>query len=592
MLKSTARTICKPLCILFNLSLNSCAYPDSWKSANVMPLFKKGERNVTSNYRPISLISCVGKVMERIVFKHVYNHLYFNNLIYRNQAGFLPGHSTVYQLIDIYNQICKSFDEKKSTCMVFCDISKAFDKVWHRGLLFKIKQLGISGQLLAWLSNYLTNRKQRVFVNASFSNETCLNAGVPQGSVLGPLLFLIYVNDIAENLISLTRLFADDSSLSVSSEDTNLIEQILNTDLREISTWAKQWLVDFNPNKTEVVFFSLVCRNRPTLFFQNSQLNFVEHHKHLGVTLSQDGTWHEHITNIISSASKVLGSMKMLKFKLKRKTLNQIYLSYLRPILEYASVVWDSCTLYEQDILEKIQYEAARIVTGLTRSVSIERLIKEVGWVSLADRRKIQKLTLIYNYHNGNLPIYLNEIIPPNSYETHSYNLRNSNNLSVIARRTEIFARSVIPSAVKLWNELDLSIRNSPSLHCFKIKMKNLYRAPSVPTYYLDGERLYSLHHARIRNHCSNLHGDLYHNFIRSTPSCDCGNKFEDAEHYILNCYRYETQRQNFFRATRIFHPLNIDDLLFGNPNLTDEENSFIFLELQNFIKQTGRFGN
>jgi hypothetical protein len=113
MLKSTARTICKPLCILFNLSLNNCIYHDCWKSANVMPLFKKGDRNITSNYRPISLISCVGKIMERVVFKHVYNHLYFNNLIYRNQAGFLPGHSTVYQLIDIYNQICKGFDAKK-----------------------------------------------------------------------------------------------------------------------------------------------------------------------------------------------------------------------------------------------------------------------------------------------------------------------------------------------------------------------------------------------------------------------------------------------------------------------------------------------
>ncbi len=132
MLKETSKTICLPLSIVFNRSIQEASYPNCWKKANVMPLFKKGNRDMPANYRPISLISCVGKVMERVVFKHVYNHLIANNLIYKNQSGFLPGHSTVFQLIDIYNQICKAFDDRKSTCIVFCDISKAFDRVWHR----------------------------------------------------------------------------------------------------------------------------------------------------------------------------------------------------------------------------------------------------------------------------------------------------------------------------------------------------------------------------------------------------------------------------------------------------------------------------
>ncbi len=171
MLKETSKTLCLPLSILFNRSMHENTYPCCWKKANVMPLFKKGNKDMPSNYRPISLISCVGKIMERVVFKHIYNHLITNNLIYKNQSGFLPGHSTIYQLIDIYNQICKAFDDKKSTCIVFCDISKAFDRVWHKGLMFKLRQNGIRGNLLKWLASYLINRSQRVFVGSTFSNE-------------------------------------------------------------------------------------------------------------------------------------------------------------------------------------------------------------------------------------------------------------------------------------------------------------------------------------------------------------------------------------------------------------------------------------
>ena len=227
-------------------------------------------------------ISCIGKVMERIIFKYSCNYLHENNIIFRNQAGFLPGHSTVYQLIDIYNQICKSFDDREATCLVFCDISKAFDRVWHKGLIFKLKQYGFSGNLLNWYSNYLQNRKQKVFVGTTFSDEKCLTAGVPQGSVLGPLLFLIYVNDIADSLASVTRLFADDSSLAVSSRDKNYIERTINNDLDIISTWAKQWLIQFNAAKTEVMYFSLSRNNNdaPDIYFQNTLLSFVHSHKH------------------------------------------------------------------------------------------------------------------------------------------------------------------------------------------------------------------------------------------------------------------------------------------------------------------------
>ena len=594
LLKETRETICKPLTILFNKSIQHKVYPKLWKQATVMPLFKKGDKSMPSNYRPVSLISCVGKVMERIMFKYIYNFLQQNELIYKHQSGFLPNHSTVYQLIDIYNQICKAFDEKKFTCIVFCDISKAFDRVWHKGLLFKLKQLGISGHINEWFASYLSNRKQRVFVGTELSQEKTINAGVPQGSVLGPLLFLIYVNDIAESLSSITRLFADDSSLAVSSNNVQFIENILNQDLQRIADWAKQWLVNFNPSKTEALFLSLSRTNRipPDLYFQNTQLTFVESHTHLGVSLSSDGSWHTHISNITSSASKVLGTMRALKYKLKRNTLNHLYLTYLRPILEYASILWDSCTINEKETIEKIQYEAARIVTGLTRSVSIERLLKEIGWVSLADRRKIQKLVLVYKHKNGELPEYLSELYPNTISQTNTYRLRDRENYATVVRRLEIYSKSVIPSSIKLWNDLDPDIRNSNSVSQFKSKIKNMFKPHDVPSYFVSGERVLQMLHARIRNSCSNLNADLCDNHLRDNPSCECGFIREDAEHYFFRCPLYTNQRRQLFISTRTFHPLSSEKLLFGIENRSDEDNTVIFEHVQQFIKATKRFEN
>ena len=243
MLKYVSNSVSKPLVIIFNRSLREKIFPNLWKRNMVVPIFKKGERSDPCNYRPVSLCSPLGKIMERIVFKKLFNYLYANDLLYKYQSGFIPGHSTTFQLVDIYHHICQTLDNKQYACMVFCDISKAFDRVWHKGLLFKLKQNGIEGDFLEWISNYLEDRKQYVVLNSTNSEIKGVTAGVPQGSVLGPLLFLIYVNDITEQLLCLTRLFADDSSLFTSATDIHDIEGIINHDLIIISQWAKQcWL--------------------------------------------------------------------------------------------------------------------------------------------------------------------------------------------------------------------------------------------------------------------------------------------------------------------------------------------------------------
>ena len=270
--------------------------------------------------------------------------------------------------------------------MVFLDVSKAFDRVWHKGLIFKLKQNGIDGDLLELISDYLSGRKQKVVIRNTSSSLMKVEAGVPQGSVLGPLLFLVYINDIAESLLSLTRLFADDSSLFYSAATIKDIEGIINHDLRMLVSWAA---INFNPLKTEVMLFTLkFIESFPNIIFDGTPIKFVTEHKHLGLAFSSNGQWHCHIENIIKSASKVIGIMRKLKFTFSRVALNQTYLSYLLPIIEYSCVVWDGCIVQDINSLQKRQNEAARIVTGLTRSVSLDNLYRECGWVSLAERRR------------------------------------------------------------------------------------------------------------------------------------------------------------------------------------------------------------
>lgn len=592
MLKAVAKEISIPLEILFNRSFREGIFAQIWKNSNVVPLHKKGDYSCPSNYRPVSLLSGVGKLQERIVFKHMHNFLNENNLLYKYQSGFLPNHSTTFQLIDIYHHICQTFDNNQYSCMVFCDVSKAFDRVWHKGLIFKLKQHGISGNLLDWISNYLDNRYQKVAIRSCTSNFKKVSAGVPQGSVLGPLLFLIYVNDISETLLSLTRLFADDSSLFYSASSLADIEGIINYDLCRLSEWAKQWLVTFNPLKTEAVVFTLKHDyTLPNLVLDNTVIKFVTDHKHLGLTISNNGQWHSHIDNIASSASKVIGIMRKLKYTLSRAALNQIYLSYVLPILEYSSVVWDGCTEQDSYTLEKIQNEAARIVTGLTRSVSLENLYRECGWTSLSNRRKQQKLAFMYRASNSLVPAYISDLIPPLVRETTNYPLRNSNNISIPYTRTEISRKSCIPSSVLLWNTLDESVRSANTVTTFKNQVKQLYSNNRIVyPFFVKGDRYLSVLHARIRNNCSNLKNDLYFNHLSQSPLCSCANENEDANHYFFTCRNYSNERIILFRAIQNYHPLSLNKLLFGDCNLKIEDNFAIFNAVHKYIKDTTRF--
>ena len=347
MLSISDTSIVFPLKLVFKNILSTGIYPDIWKQANVTPIHKKDSKQLVKNYRPISLLPICGKLFKRIVFKHLYNYLVSNDLITRNQSGFRPGDSTVNQLIDLTNDIHKSFDDRNSLEVraVFLDISKAFDKVWHDGLLFKLQQNGVCGKILCLLKNYLSNRKQRVVLNGSSSSFHPIHSGVPQGSVLGPLLFLIYINDLEKDIKSKVKFFADDTMLFSIVHDPTASAAELNQDLEMISRWAYQWKMSFNPEPTkqalEVIFSQK--RNKfhhPLLFFNGSLVSKVDVHKHLGLFLDSKLSFVHHINEKIKICKNITNILRYLSKYLPLDTLNQMYKLFIRPQLDYCDIIY------------------------------------------------------------------------------------------------------------------------------------------------------------------------------------------------------------------------------------------------------------
>ena len=632
---------------MINQSLRLGIFPDTWKDALVCPIFKGGDPAFVTNYRPISLLSCLEKVPERIIFKHLYNHLHDNGVLTPLQSGFIPGDSTTNQLTFLYNSFCQTLDSGKEIRVVFCGVSKAC--VWHKGLLCKLRAAGISGSLRSWFESYLSERRQRVILPGTKSDWNYIYAGVPQGSILGPLLFLLYINDIVKDIQSNIRLFADDTSLFIVVENPDTAAQTLNSDLEKITKWAKDWLVSFTPIKTETLLISrkLIQPAHPPLHMLNKQISEVENHKHLGLYFSNDRPWHTHITYIKEKAWKRINIMRKLTFQLDRKSLEIIYTVSIRPILEYGDEILDNCTQYEKDDLEKVQIEAARIATGTTKLVSIENLYSEIDWETLETRRKKQKLVLFYKMVNYLTPLYLPNLIPSTIAETSPYNLRNANDIRTINTRTTQYYNSFLPSTIREWNTLPEEQRTSATLLSFKAQINqhrtetspyNLRNAndirtintrttqyynsflpstnrewntlpeeqrtsatllsfkaqinqhsTSIPKYYYPGDRQSQILHTRLRSKCSCLNYDIYFRNLTDSPLCSCSD-IETSEHYFLQCRRYHLQRHEVLSNISQLCHVSTDVLLFGDISLSNEINSRIFSHVQKFIRDSNRF--
>lgn len=591
LLKEAAPAIAPSLARLFNLSLSTGKVPQGWKQANVIPIFKKGARTDRDNYRPISLLSCVGKVLEKVVFKQLFNYFRENFLISIYQSGFTPGDSTVNQLVSVYHQFCEAIDKKKDIRIVFCDISKAFDRVWHKGLLFKLKyHMGIDGILLEWFKNYLDDRYQRVVIEGEESTWGKIKAGVPQGSILGPLLFLVYINDITSVVNCNIRLFADDTILYINVDDHDESARDMNVNTSAVSEWAKTWLVKFSLTKTK----SMVMTRKPDgdvppITFDQALLSEVDNYKHLGVYLNRSLTWTDHVQRVTVRAGKKLDILKRMKYRLDSGTLKTMYVTFIRPSLEYASPVW--CNLDQQmvDKLERLNLDAARIITGAIRGTRHELLYRESGLETLTARRQRTRLVLIHKMINGTAPTYMCNLLPERVGVRQQYSLRNANNISMPYCRTELLKNSFLPRTIQDWNNLPDELKSIQDEKLFKKRLTD----PVDQALICHRERKLDVILARLRMECSSLNYHLKRLYVIDDARCPCGHARETVNHYFFDCPLHVHPREALMRNLAQL-PINIMHtsrlLLYGEKALPARTNDRIADALCNFIMATNRF--
>ncbi len=493
-------------------------------------------------------------------------------------------------------------------------------KVYHKGLLFKLEQMGICGNLLKWLESYLSGRSLKVVINGVESNPRYINASVPQGSILGPLLFLVYVNDLVSDLETTPYLFADDTSLLeiINPRNVNGSFDKINRDLESLSYWAAQWRVNFNATKT--VYMIMSNKKNPTVYpdltLNGQVITRVTSHKHLGITLTKDMSWNLHIDAIIKKAASRLSGIRRIRFLITRKARVTLYNALVLPVLEYGGVIFDNCTLYLKQRMESIQRRAAIICTCAFRNTSYDRLLGELGWNTLDQRRKHARLSLFYKMNHKNcegddpctdcrngvgVPDYLKQLVPKKVEERTDYNLRNSKDLTTVKTKKVKVYNSFIPKTVREWNNLDL-FRYAPSLSSFKASYKKgMLRSPN-PLHFLEfGDA--NIYHTRLRLGLSHLKSHLFtHNLIDS-PTCGCGLEPETLDHYVLRCPVFGLARIEMYHTMvdilddHLLISLKKDSdivnlFLHGHAELSYDKNILIYKMAMTFINKSERFSS
>ena len=461
--------LARALELLYKKALVEGEIPEEWREANICPLFKKGSKLEASNYRPVSLTSVCSKVMEGIVRDHITNHLNNNNLISSKQHGFVRSKACVTNLLECQHKVSEGIGANKSMDVLYTDFEKAFDKVSHRKLIIKLEAYGIGGNLLEWIRSFLRSRKQRVVMGAAVSTWRGITSGVPQGSVLGPLLFVVYINDLPDKIVNCFEMYADDSK--VIAEVGDMDESSLQSDINEIKNWCTRWSMSLNSGKCKIMHFGKQ-NPKKKYFITNDkakvELESTEVEKDLGVMVSSDGRNSRQVEAAVSKANRALGRMrKTFKF-FNIKLFKLLYPAFVRTHLEFASAVWNSMSKKEKGKLEGIQKRATKMVIEL-RGMEYEERLKELGLTSLENRRKRGDLLQIYKITKGFEKVELGlENIGEYGGEKrrHNYQLRKEKTVNTPMRDNFLLNRNATT-----WNMLPSDIAEADTVNQFKARI-------------------------------------------------------------------------------------------------------------------------
>ena len=486
--KTAAPFIANSVTYICNQSVKNSQFPDKWKEAKVTPLHKNGPKDDLNNYRPISILPVISKVLEKHTHDSLMTFLTDYQLLHRTQSGFRPSHSCETALIGMVCRWLESINQGSLIGAVMIDFKKAFDLVDHAILLEKLKHYKLTNNTISWFQSYLNKRKQKVSLNNTMSDDEVIISGVPQGSILGPLLFLLFINDLPLYTDSSnTDMYADDTTLYVCGKTLEDIRTNLQMALDSLAKWCRYNGMIINTSKTKVMLITThqkrasLPNEQLSLTLNSVDLNMISYDKILGVIIDNNLTWSQHIDKICKKITSNLWLLSRIKDYLSRDHRVQFYKTYIQPHIDYCNVIWGGTSQINLNRIFRLQKRACKIILDYNVNDIMESM-QDLKILTVFDRLYLRKAKFMYRVSRGETPQYVNELFQQRPQNENEPQLRSTSGLTFVPSRPnkEIFKQSITYSGPIIWNSLPTTLRSVDNINKFHSNFIKWTQVPRI----------------------------------------------------------------------------------------------------------------